>query len=147
MQLPSPKTLFCLMHYIHNKSCTYLGCIRRNPHHAELCQKVGACVRIASGDILEFTTISNCRKALIWIPFTVKRIIKCLCFRLRNKYKFSLVTIFFLEWNRPSRIFLQKRLGGRHWVTLGSGNIMTLKSHIEHILCIIQFRPQSALCT
>ena len=31
------------------------------------------------------------------IPFTVKHITKCLCFRLKNKYKFSMVTITFVE--------------------------------------------------
>ena len=38
--------------------------------------------------------IGNRQKALIRISFTVKHITKCLCFRLKNKYKFS-TTIFF----------------------------------------------------
>lgn len=46
------------------KSCSYLGCTSRNPRHAELWQKVGACVCKASGDVF-FITIGNCRKAFI----------------------------------------------------------------------------------
>ena len=50
-------------------------------------------------------TIGNRQKDLILIPFTAKHITKCLCFRLKKTYKFSMVTIIFVEWNRPSREF------------------------------------------
>ena len=38
-----------------------------------------------------YITIGNRQKASIQIPFTAKHMTKCLCFRLKNKYKFSMV--------------------------------------------------------
>jgi len=86
-------------------SAGMLGCISRNPRHAELRGKVRALASKATGDAssvyLYHITTGNRQKASIRIPFTMKHTTKCLCFRLKNNYKFSMVIINFLEWTRP----------------------------------------------
>ena len=82
-------------------SAGMLGYISRNPRHAELRGKVRALASKASGDASLFVSYSNRQKASIRIPFTMKHTTKCLCFRLKNNYKFSMVIINFLEWTRP----------------------------------------------
>ena len=75
--------------------------------------------------------IGNCQKDLILIPFMVKHITKCLCFRLKKTYKFSMVTIIFVNEN-PSMKFSRKRLRDRQ----RSRNIMSLWSFIKNTYTI-----------
>lgn len=115
MQSPSPQTnLFCFKYiliavfifHVMAELPAMLSCGKRLEHvHA---------------NHLYCMTFGSYQKALIWIPFLVKHITKCLCFRWKNKCKFSMVKINFLEWNRPSRKFSQKRLRDWSGVTLRS---------------------------
>lgn len=90
------------------KSCSYLGCTSRNPRHAELWQKVGACVCKASGDVF-FITIGNCRKAFIWIPFMVKHIMKMFMLQIKEQIQILIGNnIFFLEWIDLVEIFCRR---------------------------------------
>ena len=73
----------------------------------------------------------NRRKTLIRIPYTVRHITKCLCFRLKNKHKFSVATKFF-----RNEIDLVGYFRGRDLYETDnapSRNIMTLRSYIERI--------------
>ena len=79
------------------KAVLTLHVLAENPRHAELERKVGARALKATGDVSLLVSYSNSQKVLIRIPFTVKHITKCLCFVLKKKYKFSMVTIIYLE--------------------------------------------------
>ena len=71
-----------------------LGCISRNPRYAELRRMAEAYASKTTGDMSLFVSYDgNRQKALIRIPFAVKHITKCLCFRLKKKYKFSMAKL------------------------------------------------------
>lgn len=91
------------------QSC--LGFISRNPRYTELRRKVEARASKATDDVsyLNDMTIRQSSKGLNSNSFTTKHITKCLWVELKNKYKLSMVTIFSLEWNKPSRKFSRKR--------------------------------------
>ena len=130
-----------------------LGCISRNPCYAELRRMAEACASKTTGDMSLFVSYDgNRQKALIRIPFAVKHITKCLCFRLKKKIQ------ILNGKNISNEIVSRKKFRERHCVTLRSHNIMSLRSYIENISLIrrcdnlglsLQIQPslQSVFCT
>ena len=100
-QSPSPKkNLFSLhIRYINIKSCSYLRYKAEIPAALNYGERLEHMLanQLVTCLYLYLVTIGNRQKALIRIPLKVKHITNCLCFKLKNKYKFSMITIFFLE--------------------------------------------------
>ena len=90
-----------------------------------------ACASKTTGDMSLFVSYDgNRQKALIRIPFAVKHITKCLCFRLKKKIQ------ILNGKNISNEIVSRKKFRERHCVTLRSHNIMSLSSYIENISLI-----------
>jgi len=80
MQSPSPQTnLFCFKYIL--KAVFIFDVIAELPAMLN-CSKG---LEHVHANHLYRVTFGSCQKALIWIPFLVKHITKCLCFRWKNK--------------------------------------------------------------